>query len=250
MGFINIPNLPNSKVSKLIAGQGVLPFADELKKLNIDVLLSDTNDKISSSLKDHADLNVCYLGNGKLLLDSSQNTLCDRLKELDFTADFITESVKEGYPSDCLLNAAITEKTAICNSGIIAEILNKHLIYNNYQIIETNQGYSKCSVCVVADYAFITDDENIYKALNKAKKDVLLVKKGSIALNGFNYGFIGGCCGMIAKDIIAFCGDIKKHSDYNNIKSFANNYGVSLQSLGNGELKDIGGLIPIYETEV
>ena len=250
MGFTVTPNLPKGKVGRIIAGQAVLPYIDELNRLGVDTVLSDTNEKIGSSLKYHADLTVNYLGNSRLLLDNSQKELAGKLKSLGYTADFISESVKEGYPADCLLNAALTEKTAICNKRIIACELKTYLKNSNFKIINTNQGYSKCSVCVVAENAFITDDESIYKALCECKIDVFLIEKGSIALNGFNYGFIGGCCGKLSKDILAFCGDIKKHGDYGNIKAFAKNYNVNLISLSNNELEDVGGLIPIYENEV
>ena len=67
-------------------------------------------------------------------------------------------------------------------------------------VINVNQGYSGCSVCVINDSAIITDDESIFTAAQNFLNDVLLIQKGSIRLNGYNYGFIGGCCGKISKN--------------------------------------------------
>ena len=102
----------------------------------------------------------------------------------------------------------------------------------------------------MTDSAFITDDESIYKTLKAEKLDVLLVKKGSVRLKGFDYGFFGGCCGKISDKKIVFFGDIKNHSCYDNIKSFAKNYKIDLISLAKGDLTDIGSLIPITEKEI
>lgn len=249
MGFTVTPNLPKQKVSKIIAGQGIISYLNELKKLNVEVIICDENPLISSSLRYHADLTVNYLGNGNFLLDKSQKSLSEKLKLLGYNVEFINKSVKDGYPYDSALNATLTADTVICNYIITADELKDFINKNNYNIVSTNQGYSKCSVCAVTNNAFITDDESIYKELKKQKYDVLYVKKGSIALDGFNYGFIGGCCGKLSDSIIAFCGDISRHSDYDSIKAFVKNYNIELLSLGKNIPVDIGSIIPIYEID-
>ena len=66
----------------------------------------------------------------------------------------------------------------------------------------------------------------------------------NIFLNGFSCGFIGGASGVVDNTIL-FCGDIRKHKDYNNIKAFANNRGFDLYSLSNNDLYDYGGILPV-----
>ena len=75
--------------------------------------------------------------------------------------------------------------------------------------------------------------------------DVLKISAGHIMLDGYDYGFIGGCCGKISSGAIAFCGDLKTHPDSDNICGFLGNYGIKAVSLGSGQLYDTGGILPI-----
>lgn len=250
MSFIETPFLPNSKVEYVIAGNGIKPYIDVLFGLGIKVLLTEKNNDVSPYLSEHADLLVNYLGKGNFLLENSQIQLKNQLISLGADVCLITEKLGKNYPNDCKLNCIVNKKYAVYNNKSACKEFKKFTLEQNLTPIFTNQGYTKCSVCPVAENAFITDDINIHANLLKLKSDVLLVKKGSIELNGFNYGLIGGCCGKISDNAIAFCGNIKKHSDYENIIAFLQNYNIDAISLSDGILKDIGSLIPITETEV
>ena len=79
------------------------------------------------------------------------------------------------------------------------------------------------------------------------KIDVLQISAGDIELDGYAYGFIGGCCGFIDKSTLAFSGNISLHRDFADIRDFAGNYHIKLHSLTNGKLYDIGGILPVKE---
>ena len=130
----------------------------------------------------------------------------------------------------------------ICNTKTVF----KQILSTDKEIIDTNQGYTKCSIAVVSDNAIITDDVDIYKKCKK-KIDVCFVEKNSVRLNGYNYGFIGGCCGKISKDKLAFFGDVNYHKNSKEIKEFCYKYDVECISLSNLPLYDYGSLIPIIE---
>ena len=125
----------------------------------------------------------------------------------------------------------------------------KHLHLHVSQILNVKQGYSKCSVCPVTETAFITDDEGIAFAGKTAGFDVLKVKKGSVSLSGYEYGFIGGCCGMVDADKLLFCGNAKLHDNYEDIKSFVNNYKIEIISLNGNQPTDIGSFFAVTESE-
>ena len=99
----------------------------------------------------------------------------------------------------------------------------------------------------VDENSLITDDLSIYNAAIGFGLDALLVRKGCVRLDGFDTGFIGGCCGKLAKDMLAFCGDIANHPDYTKINSFLRERNVYPHSLFGGELIDIGSVIPITQ---
>ena len=141
------------------------------------------------------------------------------------------------YPSDIRYNIAVTGKYALHNFKYSDPSFTENADYIN---INVNQGYTKCNVCVVGESAIITSDEGIANALLNQSIDVLLIKSGYINLSGYSYGFIGGCTGLIEKDLLAFAGEASTHPDYELIKFFCKNHGVEIVSLSNGELVDIG----------
>ena len=146
------------------------------------------------------------------------------------------------YPNDIGYNIAVTGKYAFHNFKYTdTAFLNE----SAYTRINVNQGYSKCNVSVVGKSAIITSDKGIAKACKNNKIDVLLVREGYIKLDGYNHGFIGGCTGLIEKNILAFVGDATTHPDYDSIKSFCLNHGVFTESLGKGDLMDVGTIISL-----
>lgn len=247
MSFIKTPNLPQNKVSEVIGGNLLRPYETALRSIGIEILYSDDNPSFSSSLKSHADLFVNYLGNGRIIVDNSQKELHNELIGKGFCVSASKSAVSGKYPDDCALNCVITDDIIICNEALTDKSLLSYAESREIKLLNVRQGYCKCSVLPVTESAFITDDSGIFKALKSIGKDALLIQKGSVRLKGFGYGFIGGCAGKLSHDIIAFCGDIKRHSDYNNIKSFLDNYGIYAVSLSDGELTDVGSIIPVTE---
>ncbi len=249
MKFLKTPYLPEGKVMHIIAGNGAEGFLGAFSELGISLLITKENTQIGASVASHADLAVNYIGNGSFFLEKGQGNLKKLLEKIGGKCNYISDEVKGEYPYDCFLNCIITDKYLICKKSVVSESLLNYALLNKLEIISVNQGYTKCSVCPVAKDAFITDDESIYKALKARETDVLKVEKGSVSLKGCNYGFIGGCSGKISKNGLAFCGNIRNHSNYNDIKAFARNYNVDLISLSDGELTDIGSLIPITQED-
>ena len=72
----------------------------------------------------------------------------------------------------------------------------------------------------------------------------LLTEKGSVILEGYKEGFIGGCCGMIAPDLLAVAGSLEYHKSGRDIIMFCRKYGVNIAELYDGPLLDIGGIVP------
>ena len=68
---------------------------------------------------------------------------------------------------------ARTRRRAIVNDNMICKTnsTSRHLLNfaetNNINIINSNQGYSKCSICIVSENAIITEDSGIERLLKK-----------------------------------------------------------------------------------
>ena len=111
--------------------------------------------------------------------------------------------------------------------------------------INVKQGYCKCSICIVDENSIITSDEGIYKEVIKHDIDCLLIEKGHIDLFELDYGFIGGCSGLINEDTLVFFGNIEKHPNFKEIKNFVSKRNKKIISLSKEKLIDLGSLIPL-----
>lgn len=151
--------------------------------------------------------------------------------------------LKEKYPSDIILNAFVTENYFIHNTKYTDPEF--FLSQKNKKIINVSQGYTKCSVLPVTETAFITSDKGIFNALKPAGFDILLLPPGDISLPGLNYGFIGGCGGMISNNLMAFFGNLNFYKYGNQVIDFLKKYNISPVYLKDGPLSDRGSLLVI-----
>ena len=146
------------------------------------------------------------------------------------------------YPEDIAYNIAVTGKYAIHNFRYTDPVFLNNSPYTH---ILVNQGYSKCSVCVVAEDAIVTSDKGIALSAGNSGMDVLLISSGYVSLPGYDYGFIGGASGLTEKDVLCFCGDIALHPDYDRIRDFCKKHSVEIVSLCEGMPIDVGTIIPL-----
>lgn len=236
------PNLPENKVSCVVVSPQYPQIINALEKYGIEVLNVNESPDVHFPIRCHADMLFAYLGNGKFAVEKNQLILRQKLLNMGFVCIDSGFSLKEQYPFDISLNFCVLGDKIICNSENTADIFKVDKI-----VVDVKQGYAKCSCLPVNENSIITDDVSIYKSLLSNDIDVLLVSKGSVKLPGYDFGFIGGCAGKIAKDTVCFCGDIKKHSDYIQIVSFMKERNVYPLSLSGDELLDVGSVIPIIE---
>ena len=217
-----------------------------LSSIGTDVLEFDLNPAVDSRICHHADLSFLFDGKNTLFVAKEMEAYSDILKEYVEEIIVIPDSLGNKYPDDVKLNCVVIGNTLICNIDTVAETVLKYFKRKNYCIINVKQGYTKCSVLPVTDNAIITDDPSIAQTCLENGFDVLKISKGSVQLNGYSYGFIGGASGKISSDKIVFCGNPDSHCDAPAIKQFLNKYKSDYVSLDNKQLYDIGGIIPIY----
>ena len=243
---INTPNIPQSEVTVV----AVSDAADEalfhkLSELNIKVVKTLRSDHINV-IDFHTDLFLMNLSAGTLFIDESQEKCFVKYLTIGYELKKIS-GIKSPYPSDCGLNCVVMGDKLICNINTTHPDVLSSATDKRYKLVTVNQGYAKCSVCVVNSNALITDDESIYRSCQINQIDSVLIKKGSIRLDGFDYGFIGGCTGLIDKNKLLFNGDINYHKDCNKIIDFLNKHKVEPVVIENQPLTDIGSVIPLCE---
>ena len=276
--LLRTPLLPDKKVKTVIVSGENEEIIEALNRLNIKTIIIKPNTKLEKPIQSHADCMVLQLDDKNILTDESQfevlkehfnngityidentlfvNYLTNRAGETDLNSEpnreckgfyihKLPSCVSSPYPSDIKLNVKIIGNHILCNQRHTSDSVLDFAKRNHYKIIHCNQGYAACSSILLDNNSILTDDKSIYNCCASNGINSNEVSIGSIKLKGYDYGFIGGCCGMIDKNILAFTGNPEKHSDYKKIKKILAEHNIEYISLTDNELIDIGGIIPL-----
>lgn len=145
------------------------------------------------------------------------------------------------YPEDIPYNIACVHKTAIHKKESTDKKILEYMALHNINVINTNQGYTKCSTLIVDEQNIITSDKSIQQAAEKSGINTLLITPGYIDIPGYGYGFIGGASGKF-RDTIYLTGSISDHPDRDRIKHFIHSKGLKLKILSNNKIFDAGSI--------
>ena len=197
-----------------------------LISVGLDVEFITPPPHISTGIAAHPDIYMCKLG----VTDDSP---------VFFGSP---DSISEKYPGDIIYNAVCSGKYFIHKLSETSPDLLKAAKDMGMKVINTRQGYSKCSTAVIDENSFITSDKAIALPLEAEEADVLLIEKGYIKLRGYDTGFIGGTCGRIG-DTVVFNGNLATHPDFESIKNFIECRGLSVKYFEEYQLEDIGSII-------
>lgn len=238
------PNLPNENVKIVVMSTIDREICSKIQELGINIIPTEKVTKLLSFEQTHGDIQFLHYDKDTVYICRECVKLKESLSEYFKNINTLDYDLNKKYPYNVPLNCVILDNKMICNTKTIDKnILNK-AYEKDLQIINVNQGYTKCSTAIVSNDAIITSDNSIYNSCSKYI-DVLKISEGHIKLKGTNYGFIGGCSFKYNYKDLMFTGNIQKHPDYNNIKSFCLNHNVDIHSLTSGELIDLGSVIPI-----
>lgn len=151
-----------------------------------------------------------------------------------------SEKIGSKYPDNIIYNAACTGRFFIHTLKYTDLELIK-ILPETLEYIDVPQGYTKCNTLIVDENSIITSDVGIYNSCY-GKLEVLLIEKGYIKLQGFDYGFIGGASGRVGSTII-FNGDVTLHPDYEKIAAFIEDRDLKIKYFTEYPLEDIGSII-------
>ena len=117
-------------------------------------------------------------------------------------------------------------------------------------MINTNQGYTNCSIAVIDDNSAIVTDKGLYKILQKHNIDVLYLEyEPEIKLlndNGYSNknGFIGGAISRVVNNIV-ITGDLNKIDQEGKIREFISAKGLGIIEFKGLDVIDYGGIIEL-----
>lgn len=246
--FVSSPNLPKAQVSGVIMGGGYPEISSALRQRGIEVIELCENPAVSYPIKYHADMSAYYMGGGRLILsaelyDKCRNNSVFAQLEL-YRAD---SEQKSCYPFDISLNACEIGDFIFCNIDNTDPLIRRYAENENKTLVNINQGYAKCSVCVLDETHIITADSSIARITENYCIDSLLIEPGFFELSGYEYGFIGGSAFKIGKDTIAFTGTLKGHKNEREICEYIAKTGLKTIFLTDKKCVDVGSVIPIRE---
>lgn len=241
--FVDIPHLPNGRVSRLILGEKYKKVLETpLLEQNITPIWLKSNGFVDRRLSGHCDLMAVHMAKNELSV--IENNANDCLDINNIKLNIIPNMQQPQYPYDASLNFCIVGKHVIFNP----KTANIELIDSlGLTKLECKQGYTKCSVCVADENSIITSDNAIANIVLHAGLDVLKISNNIVALDGFEYGFIGGASFKINKTQLAFTGMIEDKTERYRIESFLSERGINPVYLTDRRIFDIGSAIPLTE---
>lgn len=183
-----------------------------LLSLGCDLIETVELSFIDNSTSTHPDMQFFSFSNKKAIVFSE--TLEYYKDKLPDYILYDVPSYGSVYPYDCILNIArVGEKTFLTKF----QYENLKNIINFSSPVFTNQGYSKCSICVLNDSAILTADVGVHKIAQKNGVRSYLMNDNGIYLDGYNNGFWGGCSGVLGENKIYFNGNIEMLSCYDGL---------------------------------
>lgn len=219
---------------------------EQLKKLGYELIEINTSTKLYPEISSHVDIFACKVRD-KIIIEPTQYQNIIQYAKNSIKGQ---DEIQEKYPDDIKYNVCTIGKKAIHNFQYTDERLKQELINNNYELINTTQGYTNCSIAVIDDNSAIVSDKGLYKILKFHDIDTLLVENNLDIklLNGENYsskkGFIGGCITRLGDSIIVF-GDLNKIDIDGRIRDFITSKKIKIIEFKGLDIIDYGGLIEI-----
>lgn len=215
----------------------------KLQNMGFEIIEVQTNPNVYTEISSHVDISVCKIEN-EIIVEPTQNmnNISNKI--------YGKERISAEYPRDIKYNVCIIGKKAIHNLKYTDEILKKELINKGFELINTTQGYTNCSIAVIDENSAIVTDKGLNKILQRHGIETLYLNNelDIKLLNGNKYsnkkGFIGGCISRIGNKIMVF-GELEKIDPENKIRKFIQERNLEIIDFNGLDIIDYGGLIEV-----
>lgn len=155
------------------------------------------------------------------------------------------KTLSRNYPEDIAYNVARIGRYAVHNLQHTDQVLKYYLEEAGIEFIHVNQGYTKCSAAAVGENKALTSDIRIHETLKSYNIDCMYINPQLICLKGYDYGFIGGCAGLISEKVFLSTGKIRDEDILSTLKRFIRSAGYIYDEASSEQIIDLGSLIPI-----
>lgn len=218
-------------------------YADALKKYGFTPIPLEADTRLNATVCTHADTLIFSLGDTFVANTNYVRTLPSFIKE---RITETTDTPYGAYPTDTAFNALVLGTRLFARldslSGAVRTVAEK----NGLSLVNVRQGYARCSTLALGTAnAAVTADAGMAHTLCANCVDVLEIEHGHVALDGCEYGFIGGASFTDeANHRVFFFGNLASHPNSARMEAFLARHGYEVISL-DGTLTDFGGGIMI-----
>ncbi|OGO79050.1 MAG: hypothetical protein A2Y23_14530 [Clostridiales bacterium GWB2_37_7] len=247
MNFVHTPNLPINKIKTALVDYRIGAEAEAtLVDMGIEVIKTVPCEEFYEAIKGHPDIVVHHVGDNNLVVAPN---VFDKLEPVLAKKGFaLTKGetwLNRNYPENVAYNVLRVGSIAFHNTKYTDQTILREFEKNKINLIHVNQGYTKCSTCIVDEHSIITSDYKLAMTAMKYGVDCLLIKPGGIILSGLDYGFIGGSGGLLSKNTMAFTGNLDNIQDNYKIYDYLKGKGIEVKILSRKQIFDIGSIIPL-----
>lgn len=218
-----------------------LPVIDGIVAYGFTPVTIPLCSQVERPIAGHPDIQICIVNNTIIYHPEIDSSFLQLLSHTKYELVGGQSILQYSYPYDCAYNCAHTGKAAFHNTKVTDSSIKQALALCSDPLLHVNQGYTKCSTCIVDTNAIITSDVSIHNAAIRSSIDSLLIRPGYIELAGYTYGFIGGASG-VCSDTVYFTGHLNNHPDCMLIKHFTEQHNKKIAFLSDLPAIDIGSI--------
>lgn len=221
---------------------------EKLKELGYMLIEIKRSSNIYEEISSHVDIFTCKIGD-KLIVEPTQYQIIKEQLLCEFNMEQGLEKIENKYPYDIKYNVCTIGKKSLHNFQFSDPKIKEELKKQGYELINTTQGYTNCSIAVIDDNSAIITDKGLYKILQKHNIDALyldyepdikLLAENNIYSN--KKGFIGGAISRVQDKVIIF-GELKKIDKDEKIRSFIFSKGLKILEFKGIDVIDYGGIV-------
>lgn len=224
-----------------------IQITQSLKNLGYTVISLPPDARLQKPVRSHADMLLCVIDQTVFCSDQyfhSNQEIFDLIKSNGYKIVPCNVKISEQYPYDIAFNLLYVNNFILGNIDFIANEIKEHAASRNIKLVPIKQGYAKCSTLLLDNVALISADNGILSNADKLNLSSLKITNSpdSVALEGYDYGFIGGASGVLEKRVF-FSGNIKYHPECHKISEFCERLNFQISCLYDNPLIDVGGII-------